>query len=430
MKTIKIAIFGLGVVGSHVVKLLEKSNYHLDHVKFKIIAIGASNRSKKRIFDIKKYKWVKNFKDLNLLQEKPDILIETIGGTGKYINDLYKYCIDRQISLITANKAQLAENGDLYFNKFDNSNLFLGFEAAVLGAVPVVRTLEQSILPSRVKSIYGIFNGTTNYIISQMYENKISFQESLNQAIKNGFAEQDSSADLSGKDATHKLTLLSNLAFGKKFKFKNIDYKGIENIKLIDLEQGLNLGYKLKLLSLTERHNNKYYSSVAPCFISKNSIIAKTDFEENVISLEGDDFLKTSLVGKGAGGYPTATSILSDLKKYINHSSNLGVFHHKYSKMANALLLNQSDRKRPYYIRLSAINKIGVLKSIAEMFSKNSISIKSIIQLNTTNEKIVPIIIVSEPTSVININKVVGRLNQSKFIQKQISVIRIEENIG
>lgn len=430
MKTIKIAIFGLGVVGSHVVKLLEKSNYHLDHVKFKIIAIGASNRSKKRIFDIKKYKWVKNFKDLNLLQEKPDILIETIGGTGKYINDLYRYCIDRQISLITANKAQLAENGDLYFNKFDNSNLFLGFEAAVLGAVPVVRTLEQSILPSRVKSIYGIFNGTTNYIISQMYENKISFQESLNQAINNGFAEQDSSADLSGKDATHKLTLLSNLAFGKKFKFKNIDYKGIENIKLIDLEQGLNLGYKLKLLSLTERHNNKYYSSVAPCFISKNSIIAKTDFEENVISLEGDDFLKTSLVGKGAGGYPTATSILSDLKKYINHSSNLGVFHHKYSKMANALLLNQSDRKRPYYIRLSAINKIGVLKSIAEMFSKNSISIKSIIQLNTTNEKIVPIIIVSEPTSVININKVVGRLNQSKFIQKQISVIRIEENIG
>ena len=430
MKIIKIAIFGLGVVGSHVVKLLEKSNYHLDHVKFKIIAIGASNRSKKRIFDIKKYKWVKNFKDLNLLQEKPDILIETIGGTGKYINDLYKYCIDRQISLITANKAQLAENGDLYFNKFDNSNLFLGFEAAVLGAVPVVRTLEQSILPSRVKSIYGIFNGTTNYIISQMYENKISFQESLNQAINNGFAEQDSSADLSGKDATHKLTLLSNLAFGKKFKFKNIDYKGIENIKLIDLEQGLNLGYKLKLLSLTERHNNKYYSSVAPCFISKNSIIAKTDFEENVISLEGDDFLKTSLVGKGAGGYPTATSILSDLKKYINHSSNLGVFHHKYSKMANALFLNQSDRKRPYYIRLSAINKIGVLKSIAEMFSKNSISIKSIIQLNTTNEKIVPIIIVSEPTSVININKVVGRLNQSKFIQKQISVIRIEENIG
>jgi len=430
MKTIKIAIFGLGVVGSHVVKLLEKSNYHLDHVKFEIIAISASNKAKKRAFNVKKYKWVKDFKELQTLPVKPDILIETIGGTGKYINDLYKYCVDQQISLITANKAQLAENGDLYFNKFDSLNLYLGFEAAVLGAVPVVRTLEQSILPSKVKSIYGIFNGTTNYIISQMYENKISFQESLNQAIKNGFAEQDSSADLSGKDATHKLTLLSNLAFGKKFQFKSIDYKGIENIKLIDLEQGLNLGYKLKLLSLTERHNNKYYSSVSPCFISKNSIIAKTDFEENVITLEGDDFLKTSLVGKGAGGYPTATSILSDLKKYIYRSSSIGTFHHKYSKIANASFLNPADRKRPYYVRLSAENKIGVLKSIAEMFSKNSISIKSIIQLNTTNEKVVPIIIVSEPASVNNINKVVKKLNQSKFIQKQISVIRIEENIG
>ena len=116
--------------------------------------------------------------------------------------------------------------------------------------MPVVRSIEQSILPAKVKSIYGIFNGTTNYIISQMYGNKISFQESLNQAIKSGFAEQDSSADLSGKDATHKLVLLSNLSFGNKFSFSDINYDGIENIKLIDLEQGLKLGYKLSLIHI------------------------------------------------------------------------------------------------------------------------------------------------------------------------------------
>ena len=160
-----------------------------------------------------------------------------------------------------------------------------------------------------------------------MYGNKISFQESLNQAIKSGFAEQDSSADLSGRDATHKLVLLSNLSFGNKFSFSDINYDGIENIKLIDLEQGLKLGYKLKLVSLTERHSNsKFYSSVAPCFVPENSLIAKTDFEENVITLEGDDFIKTSLVGKGAGGYPTATSIISDLKD-VSHNQYQGVFH-------------------------------------------------------------------------------------------------------
>ena len=308
--------------------------------------------------------------------------------------------------------------------------MYLGFEAAVLGAVPVVRAIEQSILPSKINSIYGIFNGTTNYIISQMYENKISFQESLNQAIKNGFAEQDSSADLSGRDANHKLVLLSNLSFGNKFEFSNLDYDGIENIKLIDLEQGLKLGYKLKLVSISERHNKKFYSSVAPCFIPENSLVAKTDFEENVISIEGDNFLKSSLVGKGAGGYPTATSIISDLKRYLTHTDEKGIFKIKYQNMPKASFINHSLRTRPYYLRMSVLNKVGVLKSIAQIFAQKSISIKSLIQLNTSNEKIVPIIIISDPVGIDKISKVVKNLKNSNFLKKEISVIRIEENIG
>lgn len=429
MKTINIAILGLGVVGSHVVKLLEKSSYILNNTKFNIIAIGAKNKRKKRNFNIKKYNWVNNFKELSKINEI-DLVIETIGGSGLYINELYSYCLDNKISLITANKAQLAENGHSFFGNFDKKNLFLGFEAAVLGAVPVVRGVEQSILPSKVNSIYGIFNGTTNYIISQMYENKISFQDSLNQAIVNGFAEQDSSADLSGRDATHKLVLLSNLSFAHKFKFSNISFQGIENIKLIDLEQGLKLGYKLKLVSISERHKNKFYSSVAPCFVPENSLIAKTDYEENVISLEGEDFIKTSLVGKGAGGYPTATSIISDLKKFVSHTSDQGVFQTKYQDMPQASFIDQSLRKRPYYLRMSVLNKVGVLKSIAQIFAQMSISIKSLIQLNTSNDKVVPIIIISDPIDVIKIDKVVKSLKKSSFLKKEISVIRIEEAIG
>ena len=413
MKTIKIAIFGIGVVGSHVVKLLESNSYKLDDTKFQITSISAKNKNKKRNFNIKKYPWFKSFSELS--KNKPDLIIETIGGTGKFIKELYKYCLDNKISLITANKAHLAENGHSFFGEFDKKNLYLGFEAAVLGAVPVVRTIEQSIFPSKINSIYGIFNGTTNYIISQMYENKISFQESLNEAIKNGFAEQDSTADLSGRDANHKLILLSNLSFGNKFQFSKLNYDGIENVKLIDLEQGLKLGYKLKLVSISERHKNKFYSSVAPCFIPENSLVAKTDFEENVISLEGDNFLKTSLVGKGAGGYPTATSIISDLKKYLTHTSSKGVFQIKYQKMPNASFINQSSRIRPYYLRMSVLNKVGVLKSIAQIFAEKSISIKSLIQLNTTNEKIVPIVIISDPIGIDKILLVVKNLKKSSF---------------
>ena len=428
MNKIRIAILGLGVVGSHVIKLLEKNSYVLEDTKCEIVAIGAKNKKKKRIFKISKYKWVNDFKSLN--QFKPDVIIETIGGTGKYINELYKFCLKNKISLITANKAQLAEKSDLFFDGFDKSNLFLGFEAAVLGAVPVIRTTEQSIHPSKINSIYGIFNGTTNYIISQMYENKISFKQTLEQAIKNGFAEQDSSADLSGRDAMHKLVLLSNISFGKKFKFSDMHFDGIENIKLIDLEQGLNLGYKLKLVSITERNNDKFFSSVAPCFVPESSLIAKTNFEENVITFEGENFLKTSLVGKGAGGYPTATSVISDIKRFINHSSNNGIFIKKYSQMLVAKFVNQSQRIRPYYLRMSVLNKVGVLKSIAQLFSQKSISIKSIIQLNTSNEKVVPIIIISDPVGIKNITKVVNNLKKTSFIRNEISVIRIEENIG
>ena len=429
MKTIRIAIFGLGVVGSHVIKLLEKNSYKLNDTNFKIVAIGAKNKNKKRNFNTKKYNWIKNYQDLSK-NEKPDLIIETIGGTGSYINNLYQYCIDNEISLITANKAQLAEKGHSFFGNFDKKNLFLGYEAAVLGAVPVVRGIEQSILPSKVNAIYGIFNGTTNYIISQMYENKISFQDSLNQAIKNGFAEQDSSADLSGRDASHKLVLLSSLSFGHKFKFADMGFNGIENVKLIDLEQGLKLGYKLKLVSISERQKNKFYSSVAPCFVPENSLVANTNFEENVISLEGDHFLKTSLVGKGAGGYPTATSIISDLKKFTVRNPDHGVFQIKYSNMPKATFYDQSLRKRPYYIRMSVLNKVGVLKSIANLFAQKSISIKSLIQLNTSNDKVVPIIIISDATDVDKINHVIKNLKKSSFLKKEISVIRIEEHIG
>tara|TARA_Y100000996_G_C22532513_1_gene647089 strand:+ start:375 stop:1664 length:1290 start_codon:yes stop_codon:yes gene_type:complete len=429
MKMIRIAIFGLGVVGSHVVKILENNFYKFDNNRFKIVSISAKNKNKKRIFKTSKYNWVKNFSELSKF-DKPDIIIETIGGSGKYINDLYKYCLKNNISLITANKAQLAEKGSTFFGEFDNKNLFLGYEAAVLGAVPVVRCIEQSIMPSKINSISGIFNGTTNYIISQMYENKISFQDSLNQAIKNGFAEQDSSADLSGRDATHKLVLLSNLSFGSKFSFLDMSYDGIENIKLIDLEQGLKLGYKLKLVSISERHKNKFYSSVAPCFIPENSLIAKTDFEENVITLMGDNFIKSSLVGKGAGGFPTATSIISDLKRFSNRNKEQGIFHTKYKDMPKAVFINQTFRKRSHYLRMSVLNKVGVLKSIAQIFAHKSISIRSLIQLNTSNHKIVPIIIISDPVDVDKINSVVKDLKKSSFLKNEISVIRIEDNIG
>jgi len=427
MNKVNIAVFGLGVVGSSLIKIIENNKCIIKDSKINIVGIKANNKNKKRIINTKKYNWIDNLSSLKDL--KIDIIIEAVGGTDKFVNSLYQYAIKNKISLITANKAQLAEKGPRYFDQFDKENLFLGFEAAVLGAVPVVKSISDTILPKKIKSIYGIFNGTTNYILSQMYKNKISFKDSLNLAIKNGFAEQNSSSDLSGKDATHKLTLLSNLSFQQKFQFKDISYSGIENIKLIDLDYGLQLGYKLKLLSISEKIGSKFYSSVAPCFVNKDSVMANTEFEDNLCIIEGDDFVKTSLIGKGAGGFPTATSIISDLATYIT-TNNHKVFNSNYSSMPLASYVNQNARNRSYYIRLSVANKVGVLKTIAQFFAKKSISIKSIIQLNPDDSNTVPIVIISNVVSQKKIIEITKLLKKNNYIKNDISTIRLEDNIG
>ena len=427
MNKINIAVFGLGVVGSALIKIIEKNKFVINGSKIHIVGIKASNKNKKRIFNTKKYNWIDSLSSLDDL--KVDLIVELVGGTDKFVNSIYKYAVKKNISLITANKAQLAEKGSQYYNLFDKNNLFLGFEAAVLGAVPVVRTISQAILPKKIKSIYGIFNGTTNYILSQMYSNKISFKDSLNLAIKNGFAEQNSSSDLSGKDAAHKLTLLSNLSFHQKFQFKDLSYDGIENIKLMDLEYGLQLGYKLKLLSISEKIGSKFYSSVAPCFINQNNTMANTEFEDNLCIIEGDDFVKTSLMGKGAGGFPTATSIISDLSTFISGNIN-GVFNDNYISMPSANYVSDIIRNRSYYMRLSVSNKVGVLKSITQLFANKSISIKSIIQLNPDDSNTVPIVIISNVVSHKKIIEITKLLKKNSFIKKEISTIRIEDNLG
>ena len=427
MNKVNIVVFGLGVVGSSLIKIIENNKYFIKGSRVNIVGIKANNKNKKRIFNTKKYNWIEDLSSLKDLQI--DLIIEVVGGTDKFVNSIYQYATKNKISLITANKAQLAEKGSRYFHQFDKENLFLGFEAAVLGAVPVVKSISDTILPKKIKSIYGIFNGTTNYILSQMYKNKISFKDSLNLAIKNGFAEKNSSSDLSGKDATHKLILLSNLSFHQKFQFKDISYSGIENIKLIDLDYGLQLGYKLKLLSISEKIGSKFYSSVAPCFINENSVMANTEFEDNLCIIEGDDFVKTSLIGKGAGGFPTATSIISDLVTYIT-TNDYKVFNSNYSSMPLPSYVNQNARNRSYYIRLSVANKVGVLKTITQFFAKKSISIKSIIQLNPDDSNTVPIVIISNVVSQKKIMEITKLLKKNSYIKNDISTIRLEDNIG
>ncbi|MDC1315918.1 homoserine dehydrogenase [Alphaproteobacteria bacterium] len=427
MNKLNIVIFGLGVVGSSLIKILEKNKFLVNNTKINIVGIKASSKNKKRIFNTKKYHWIDDLSSLD--DKKVDLIIELVGGTDRFVNSIYQYAIKKKISLITANKAQLAEKGTKYYDEFDKNNIFLGFEAAVLGAVPVVRTISQVILPKSIKSIYGIFNGTTNYILSQMYTNKISFKDSLDLAVKNGFAEKNSSSDLSGKDAAHKLVLLSNLSFHQKFNFKSLSYSGIENIKLIDLNYGLQLGYKLKLLSISEKIGSNFYTSVAPCFIKENSIMANVELEDNLCIIEGNDFIKATLIGKGAGGLPTATSVISDLSYYINKNT-YKVFNSDYSSMSLANSVNDELRKKSYYIRLSAVNKIGVLKTITQFFAKKSISIKSIIQLNPEDSNTVPIVIISNVVSHKKIIEITKLLKKNSYIKKEISTIRIEENIG
>jgi len=426
-KIINIGLVGFGNIGSYFYKILEKNKYNIATKTGKfpnIKYISAKSVNKKRKIKIPKNKWVKNPLDL-IFKKDVDIIVELIGGSEGIAKKLVFSSLKNKKHVITANKALIATYGDQLALIAEKNKVNLEYEAAVAGGVPIIKSIKEGLIANKITKIYGILNGTTNYILSSMENTGKDFSEVLKSAKKLGFAEANPISDLNGSDAASKIKILSSLAFNKSISKNKILVEGIQNININDILHAKNLGYKIKLLAISEIKDNKLNQRVHPCLVLKNSYIANINGVLNAIIVDGNPIGKSILQGEGAGPGPTTSSIISDLCSILrgNIKYPFGVSYFKRKKINKFNILKHSCSS---YLRIEVKDLPGVLSSITKNFAKNKISIKNLIQVPNKKSKKASIAIITHRSLEKNFNNLLFNLSKNKFVIKKPTFIRIE----
>ena len=427
-KKINIAIVGLGNIGinlySHLIKN-KKNIIKKNNINFDIKYVSAKNKNKKRKIKIPKKKWLKNYLQAAKLKDI-DIVIELMGGSQGPAKKLVFEAIKNGKHVVTANKALISKYGDSLSLLAEKKKVNLEFEAAVAGGIPIIRTLKEGLIANKAQRIYGILNGTSNYILSNMDKLKIDFKSVLEKAKKLGYAESNPNSDLNGEDVKSKIQILSSLAFNSFINKSKINLEGINNIDDIDIINADNLGYKIKHIGLSEIENGKLIQRVHPCLIKKESQISNVNGVLNAVIIEGKPIGKFVLKGEGAGPGPTTSALVSDICSVLrgNLKFPFSVSHANRKKIAP---LDISNKIFSSYLRFDVIDKKGVLSSITKVLSKNKISVKRLIQNPFKGKKSASIIIISHKAKNKNLVKCINQLNKNSFILKKAKFIRIED---
>ena len=425
---INIALVGFGNIGSYFYKIVNKNKKDIAIKTGKIPFIKyilVRNPRKKRNIKIPKSKYIKNLKNL-LLDDDIDVIVELIGGSEGPAKKLVFSALKNGKHVITANKALMAKHGDSLARIAEKNNVNLEYEASVAGGIPIIRSIKEGLIANKINKIYGILNGTTNYILSSMENKNKKFTEVLIKAKKLGFAETNPVSDLNGSDSAAKLRILSSISFNKSISKNKILTEGIQNINLTDINHAKTLGYKIKLLSISEIINNKLMERVHPCLIKKDSYIAKIDGVLNAIVVDGLPIGKSVLQGEGAGPGPTSSALISDLCSVMKGELNypFGVSISERKKISK---FNISNHICSSYLRIEVKDLPGVLSSITKIFAKNKISIKNLIQKPNKKIKIASIIIITHENVEKNYNLLLSNLIKNKFVLKKPTFIRIEK---
>ena len=426
MRKLNIAIIGLGNIGSYLFKylrdnkkILTEKNNCLPVVKY----VSAKNKNRKRNIKIEKKQWLNNYLDATKYKDV-DLIIELIGGAEGAAKKLVFSALENKKHVVTANKALIAKYGDTLSKIAEKNKVNLEFEASVCGGVPIIRSLKEGLIANKISKIYGIFNGTSNYILSSMDKEKKTFDDVLKKAKELGYAESNPSADLNGEDVASKLKILSSLCFNS-FLNDKIYVEGINQIDKIDINNANSLGYKIKLLGFAELYNNKIYQRVHPTLIKKDSYVASIDGVLNAVIVDGKPVGKSIIQGEGAGPAATTSALISDISSILRGNIK---FPFSLSNKERKLLKfeNISERFFSAYFRFEVMDRSGVLSNITNVFSKNRVSIKRLIQNPDKNKKNSSIIIITHSAKDKNLNKILKEISKRKYIKKKPRLIRIE----
>ncbi len=423
MKKVNIGLIGFGTVGSGVYSLLKKNGSLIKEragidINIKCICDIRADEIKSKI---KNSAVTKNWKEI-INDPGIDTIIELIGGIEP-AKSIVMEALKKGKNVVTANKKLLAEEGDAIFQVQKRSGANLYFEASVCGGIPCIQALRDGMVGNRVNLIMGILNGTTNYILTRMEDDGLSFEEALKDAQHKGFAEADPTFDIKGYDAGHKLAVVSRLAFNKKINFKSMPIEGITGITIDDITCARDMGFAIKLLGASRLIGEKMEISVAPVMLPLKHPLASVHNEFNAIMFSGDMTGPIILYGKGAGSLPTASAVISDVAQIARKNTMPGIA----VKAAGTIkLLESKDKMHRYYLRLNTLDKPGILSKVSGVLAKNNISIASVMQ-KAENGKYVPVIIMTHKCSEKGILLSVKKINSFNFMERGITFIRIEE---
>tara|TARA_B100000900_G_scaffold16619_1_gene13090 strand:+ start:66 stop:1361 length:1296 start_codon:yes stop_codon:yes gene_type:complete len=425
-KNYNIAIVGLGQVGSYLyneLKLKKKEIEIKTGKKIKIVAISAKNKNKKRKFKINKKIFYKN--PFSIFNNKLDILIECIGQSDGVSKSIVEKALKNKIHVITPNKALIAKHGDKLSQIAEKNKVNLEFEASVGGGIPILRTIKESLATNRIFKVYGILNGTCNYILSEMEKTKDNFKNVLNKAQSLGYAEPGNpKLDLNGYDALAKVKILSALSFNKKISNNNPLMEGIENIESKDFDIAEQLNLRIKLLGITEIIDNRLFERVHPCLVKNNTYIGNVDGVMNAVILNGSPVGESVLQGEGAGPGPTSSALMSDLLSILrgNIKFPFGIPSNRRKKVA---IYDVNNYVNSLYLRFEVKDKPGVLSQITKKLANYKISIQRLIQIPDTTKRKASIIIITHNVKEYYSRKCINSFKSNKNIIKKPTVIRL-----
>jgi len=437
---LKLGLAGLGTVGASVVRLIAGQREALEARcgrAIEVVAVSARSKSKKRDVDVGNMRWVAAPIAL-ATDAEIDVFVELIGGEGDPARRAVEAALAAGKSVITANKALLARHGVALAALAEQQHVALNFEAAVAGGIPIVKTLREGLVGNKLARIYGILNGTCNYILTRMEQEKLSFAECLKDAQRLGYAEADPTFDVEGHDTAQKLAILASLAFGTRVDPDAIHVEGISSITPADLDAAEELGYRIKLLGVAVATDKGIEQRVHPTMVPRDSAIAQVMGVTNAVTVDADAVHAITLVGPGAGGMATASAVVSDIGD-IARGVRTPPFGLPSARLATSEKAPMQRHEGGYYIRLLALDKPGTFATIATRLAEQQISLESIVQRHrggrphggddpASAAEPVPVILITYATTEDAVRKALAAVERDHVISGAPQVIRIEKN--
>jgi homoserine dehydrogenase len=425
---LRIAVAGLGTVGAGTLQLLQRQAARLTVRAGREITVGAisaRDRSRDRGADLSGVQWCEDALALAALPDI-DVVVELIGGAGGVALKLVEAALTNQKHVVTANKAMMAEHGTWLAQMAEARGVTLAFEAAVAGGIPIIKTLREGLAGNSLSRVYGILNGTTNYILTTMRESGRDFADVLAEAQQLGYAEADPSFDIDGVDASHKLAILASVAFSRPVDLAGVYAEGIRHVSALDIEFAEELGYRIKLLGIARLTDHGLEQRVHPCMVRREAPIAAVEGVFNGVVAEGDFVGQLMLEGRGAGAYPTASAVVADLVDIAagRRTPPFGVPAQSLERLQGAAM----ERHRgAYYIRLMVLDQPGVIADVAAALRDEDVSMASMIQRGRAPGEAVPVVLTTHDTVEAAMQKALTAIGKLKSVLEPPRMIRIED---